>query len=105
LLLAALGFGLGSDRAKLPLQQDLLRESDAQERRGLLALELYSYFIRKFFYKIPLSPARQSNFIEKSCGRSGTPDEMAKAIVFLASDDASYIARTELFVDGGIAQV
>jgi len=76
-----------------------------QERRGLLALELYSYFIRKFFYKIPLSPARQSNFIEKSCGRSGTPDEIAKAIVFLASDDASYIARTELFVDAGIAQV
>ncbi len=38
-------------------------------------------------------------------GRFGTPDEVAKAVVFLASDDASYITGTELFVDGGMAQV
>jgi NAD(P)-dependent dehydrogenase (short-subunit alcohol dehydrogenase family) len=38
-------------------------------------------------------------------GRFGTPDEIAKAVVFLASDDASYITGTELFVDGGIVQV
>ena len=38
-------------------------------------------------------------------GRLGTPDEVAKAAVFLASDDATYITGTELFVDGGFAQV
>jgi NAD(P)-dependent dehydrogenase (short-subunit alcohol dehydrogenase family) len=38
-------------------------------------------------------------------GRFGTADEIAKAVVFLASDDASYITGTELFVDGGFAQV
>jgi NAD(P)-dependent dehydrogenase (short-subunit alcohol dehydrogenase family) len=38
-------------------------------------------------------------------GRIGTPDDIAKAVVFLASDDSSYITGTELFVDGGVAQV
>jgi NAD(P)-dependent dehydrogenase (short-subunit alcohol dehydrogenase family) len=38
-------------------------------------------------------------------GRFGTPVEIAKAVVFLASDDSSYITGTELFVDGGFAQV
>jgi NAD(P)-dependent dehydrogenase (short-subunit alcohol dehydrogenase family) len=38
-------------------------------------------------------------------GRFGTPDEVARAVVFLASDDSTYITGTELFVDGGFAQV
>ena len=38
-------------------------------------------------------------------GRMGTPDEIAKAAVFLASDDSSFVAGIELFVDGGMAQV
>jgi len=37
--------------------------------------------------------------------RVGTPDDIAKAVVFLASDDSSYITGAELFVDGGFAQV
>ena len=38
-------------------------------------------------------------------GRLGRPDEIAKAVVFLASADSSYITGTELFVAGGFAQV
>jgi len=38
-------------------------------------------------------------------GRFGAPDEVAKAVVFLASDDSSYVTGTELFVDAGVAQV
>ena len=38
-------------------------------------------------------------------GRMGSPDEIAKVVSFLASDESSYITGIELFVDGGLAQI
>jgi NAD(P)-dependent dehydrogenase (short-subunit alcohol dehydrogenase family) len=38
-------------------------------------------------------------------GRVGTPDEIARAVVFLASEDSSFVDGIELFVDGGAAQI
>ena len=36
-------------------------------------------------------------------GRAGTPWDVARAIVFLLSDDAAYVTGTELIVDGGMS--
>ncbi|MBV7321723.1 MULTISPECIES: SDR family NAD(P)-dependent oxidoreductase [Bacillus] len=38
-------------------------------------------------------------------GKVGTPEEVANAVSFLASDESSYLTGIELFVDGGLAQV
>lgn len=49
-------------------------------------------YVAEIFAKAPLERVAQG-------------DEIAKAVSFLASDDASYITGAELFVDGGLAQV
>jgi NAD(P)-dependent dehydrogenase (short-subunit alcohol dehydrogenase family) len=38
-------------------------------------------------------------------GRIGSPDEIAKVVSFLASDESSFVTGIELFVDGGMAQI
>jgi NAD(P)-dependent dehydrogenase (short-subunit alcohol dehydrogenase family) len=45
-------------------------------------------------------------FAEKTpLGRIGRPDELASAVMFLASDESSYITGIDLQVNGGLAQV
>jgi NAD(P)-dependent dehydrogenase (short-subunit alcohol dehydrogenase family) len=58
----------------------------------------------------PLVDAQSPEVMEKivstiPMGRAGEPDEVAKAAVFLASDDSSFVTGIELFVDGGRAQI
>ena len=38
-------------------------------------------------------------------GRMGSPDEIAKVVSFLASNESSFVTGIELFVDGGMAQI
>jgi NAD(P)-dependent dehydrogenase (short-subunit alcohol dehydrogenase family) len=38
-------------------------------------------------------------------GRNGVPSDVAKVVSFLASDDSRFITGSEIFVDGGIAQI
>ena len=52
-----------------------------------------------------ISAYREEVAAKAPLGRLGEGDEIAKAVSFLASDDASYITGIELFVDGGLVQV
>jgi NAD(P)-dependent dehydrogenase (short-subunit alcohol dehydrogenase family) len=58
-----------------------------------------------------LSEAQLKEFVASQAnnniplGRAGTPDEITKSVVFLASDDSSYVSGIELFVDGGLTQI
>jgi NAD(P)-dependent dehydrogenase (short-subunit alcohol dehydrogenase family) len=48
----------------------------------------------------------KTNFVSTvTMGRLGNPDEIAKAVSFLASDDSSFVTGIELFVDVGAAQI
>ncbi len=58
----------------------------------------------------PLTAAQPEDTIDKivstiPMGREGEPDEVAKAPLFLASDDCSFVTGIELSIDGGRAQI
>jgi len=62
------------------------------------------------FDKMGLPPEQLQDFgahviTQVPLGRFGKPEEIAKAALFLASDDASYVAGVDLYVDGGMVAV
>ena len=61
--------------------------------------------LRELVGSSPVGQDRLNNIASTvSLGRLGVPDEIAKAAVFLASEDSSFVTGIELFVDGGFAQ-
>jgi NAD(P)-dependent dehydrogenase (short-subunit alcohol dehydrogenase family) len=74
-----------------------LTEEEAVARLGSRSRRVILSWLRKQFKKSALNSV--------PLGSVGNPDEIAKAVAFLASDDSSYITGIELFVDGGRAQI
>jgi NAD(P)-dependent dehydrogenase (short-subunit alcohol dehydrogenase family) len=70
------------------------------------ANSIHPGFIETSMTDEALAPeARDRRVVDIPMGRGGTAEEVAASILFLASDDASYLTGAELVIDGGyIAQ-
>ena len=66
---------------------------------------MLEYHDREFRANVDDGPQGPANSRQRDQPWFGQPDEVANAVVFLASDDSSYITGTALFVDGGFAQI
>ena len=64
-----------------------------------------NYFNRSNLSQEQIESFAGSVFSQIPIGRFGQPFEVAKAVTFLASEDASFIYGTELFVDGGFPKI
>lgn len=57
--------------------------------------------LQELFAKDPVRKARR--MVHVPMGRFGTADEMAKPVLFLASDDSTYVNASTFLVDGGLS--
>jgi 3-oxoacyl-[acyl-carrier protein] reductase len=71
--------------------------------RGITVNAVAAGYIETDIWATVPAAARQAALTMIPLGRTGQPEEIAKAIAFLASDDAAYITGHVLTVDGGMA--
>jgi len=108
---AASGCGVASGRAAAAVRSFArCWTTDLRHRQIRVNVISPGYTETPIFNKAGLTQARvdelkMSFAAAVPLGRMGRPDEVAKAALFLASDDSSYVAGIELVVDGGVAQV